>query len=263
VRRSYLILLLVTISGIIFLEGCAPAKQIQEVRMISADRLIKRLEATRRMIKTFNAKGTIAVKNSDMDTRSSFQVEIKRPDSVKISLFGPFGIDLASVLLTPNNFLFYDAMNDKCYKGKVKPGIMRELIKVDISYDQLIDIMTGSVNLTDKLNKEPDKYEFHDGNYTMTFTDSLASRKDIYVVNTEDFEILEYKQTDLKNRDLLDAQYSNFKKNDDMTIIPTSIKFNDSRNNQAIKIDYRSINVNKESDNLKLSIPDDAQIIQW
>jgi outer membrane lipoprotein-sorting protein len=253
---------MVVISGIIFLEGCAPAKQIQEERMISADRLIKRLEANRRKIKSFNAKGSIAVKNSEMDTKSNFQVEIKRPDSVKISLFGPFGIDLASIMVTPDNFLFYNAMENKCYKGKVKPGIMKELVKVDISFDQLVDIMTGSVNLTDKLNKEPDKFEFIDGNYLMTYTDSIVSKKEIYVVNTEDFEILEYKVTDLKNVGFLDAKYSDFKKNEDVTA-PTLIDFNDNRNNQAIKIDYRTININKESDNLKLIIPDDAQIIEW
>jgi len=250
------------ISGILFLEGCAPAIQIQEKRIISADRLIKRIEANRRMVKTFKAKGSIAVKNSEMDTKSNFQVEIKRPDSVKISLFGPFGIDLASMMVTSNNFLFYDAINNKCYKGKVKPGIIKELVKVDISFDQLIDIMTGSVNLTEKLNKEPDKYEFFDGNYMMTFIDSLVYKKDIYVVNTEDFEIIEYKLNDLKNKDILDVQYSDFKKNDDLSV-PSFIDFNDNRNNQRIKIDYRSININKESDNLKLTIPDDAQIIQW
>jgi hypothetical protein len=250
------------ITGIIFLEGCAPSKLLQEERKISADRLIKRLEANRRMIKTFTARGSIAVKNSGIDTKSNFQVEIKRPDSVKISIFGPFGIDLASIMVTPNNFLFYDEINNKCYKGKVKPGIMKELVKVDISYDQLIDIMTGSINLTDKLNKEPDKYEFLNGNYMMTFIDSLASKKDIYVVNTEDFEITEYKLSDMNNKDLIDAKYSDFKKNDDVSV-PFSIDFKDNRNNQAIKIDYRSINVNKETDNLKINIPGDAQIIEW
>jgi hypothetical protein len=181
---------------------------------------------------------------------------------VKISLFGPFGIDLASILVTPDNFLFYNAIENKGYKGKVKPGIMKELVKVDISFDQLVDIMTGSINLTDKLNKEPDKYQFIDGNYLMTYTDSIASKKEIYVVNTEDFEILEYKLTDLKNASLLDTKYSDFKKNEDVTT-PSLIDFNDNRNNQAIKIDYRTININKESDNLKLIIPGDAQIIEW
>jgi outer membrane lipoprotein-sorting protein len=96
----------------------------------------------------------------------------------------------------------------------------------------------------------------------MTFTDSLAAKKDIYIVNTDDFEIMEYKLTDLKNKGLLDSQFSKFKKNDDVAT-PSSINFTDNPNNQAIKIDFRSIDINKESDNLKLNIPDDAQIIQW
>ena len=44
--------------------------------------------------------------------------------------------------------------------------------------------------------------------------------------------------------------------------IPKQINMNDLLNNQQIKIEYRTIEVNKEIGKLKIDIPDDAKIIE-
>jgi len=83
-------------------NSCAPSKPTEKVRLMSADRLIKRLEANRRKVKTFNGNGSLMINSQSVNAKSSFEVMIKKPDSIKVSFFGPFGIDLAQVLITQN-----------------------------------------------------------------------------------------------------------------------------------------------------------------
>jgi outer membrane lipoprotein-sorting protein len=261
VKRKLIVFVIAAIISQLYLNGCAPSTPVQVERMISSDRLVKRLEANRRKVKSFTGSGSISIKTSDIDAKSSFQVEIKKPDSVKVSFYGPFGIDLAFALVTPQNFQFYDAINNIYYKGKVKPGVMKDILKINISFDELINLATGSVNLTDRLSNDPDKFETEDDLYKLTYIDSLSRKTSIYWVRSDDLEIRQYRQNDSNGKNLVDTKYSDFLKIEE-TSIPLQINMNDLLNNQKIKIEYRTIEVNKEIGKLKIDIPDDAKIIE-
>lgn len=261
-RKSLLLISIMSIFSLLYIDGCIPSKPVQEEQLVSADRLIKRLEANRRKIKNFSGTGTITIKTSDINARSNFQVLIKRPDSVKVSFYGPFGIDLASALITRQNFQFYDVINNRLYKGKLKTGVMNDILKINISFEELLDLLTGSVNLTDKLRREPDKYETDSDQYNLTYYDSSASTTSIYSIRRDDLGITDYKLNTFKGKSLVSAGYSNFRKLED-TPVPFLINVNELSNNQKIKIEYRSVDVNNEIGKLKLDIPNDAKIIDW
>ena len=261
-RKSFVIIYALTFCSLIYFEGCVPSKPIQLERTIAPDRLIKRLEANRRKIKNFSGTGTISIKTSELDTKSSFQVEIKKPDSVKVAFFGPFGIDLAYALITQYDFQFYDVINNTVYKGKQRPGVMKEILKVNISYDDLIDLVTGSVNLTDKLRSEPSSFEAVDDLLKLTYVDSLNNKTNSYLIQNDELEIRQFLQNTTKGKNLLDTRFSSFRKIDEIPI-PTEIIFNDFTNNQKIRIEYRKFEINNDIGNLKLEIPSDAKIIVW
>jgi outer membrane lipoprotein-sorting protein len=262
VRKSFLILTVFTFIAALFLDGCIPSKEVQQERIISADRLIKRLEANRRKIKTYSGYGSVTIKTSDMDAKSSFQVEIKRPDSVKVSFFGPFGVDLASALITQNNFQFYDAINNTYYKGKLKSGAMKQVMKIDVSFDELLDILTGSVNMTDRLKETPTAYESQDENYNLVYNDSTISKTSQYTIRQKDLSITNFAVRDFSGKSLINAGYSDFHEAENMQV-PYKIDVNEVSSNQKIKLEYRSIDVNKEIGNLNIDIPNDAKIIDW
>ncbi|NJD23340.1 MAG: DUF4292 domain-containing protein [Melioribacter sp.] len=260
-KKSLFVFMTAILISQFYLNGCAPSTPVQLDRMISSDRLIKRLEANRRKIKSFVGSGSISIKTAELDAKSSFQVEIKKPDTVKVSFYGPFGIDLAFALITPQNFQFYDAINNIYYKGKVSPGVMKDILKINISFDELIDVATGSVNLTDKLRSEPDKFEAVDDLYKLTYIDSVSRKSSVYWVKSDELEIRRYQNNDSKGKNIVDAKYSDFLKVEENPI-PKQTSLDDLLNNQKIKIEYRTIEVNKEIGKLKIDIPDDAKIIE-
>ncbi len=261
-RKGFLLISIASIFSLLYINGCIPSKPVQEEQLVSADRLIKRLEANRRKIRNFAGTGTITIKTSDLDAKSNFQVLIKRPDSVKVSFYGPFGIDVASAMITQQNFQFYDVINNRLYRGKLKTGVMNDILKINISFEELLNLLTGSVNLTDKLRREPDKYETDSDLYNLTYYDSLNATTSVYSIRRDDFGITGYKQNSFRGKNLVNAEYSNFRKYED-TPVPFLINVNELLNKQKIKIEYRSVEVNNEIGKLKLDIPNDAKIIDW
>lgn len=247
---------------IIIIAGCAPTKPVIEERVLSADRLIKRLEANRRKIKSFNGAGVISVSSNQINARSTFQVTLKKPDSLKISFYGPFGIDLAHSLITPTNFQFYDVINNTLYRGHMRDGIIERVLKVNFSFDELIDALAGSVNLTEKLRVEPDRFSNTTNTYILTYLDSENDIEKIYNIRSDDFAIIEniLKKTDGKV--LVEGKYSKFKNYEDVPV-PHEITLNDIANKQNLKVEYRQIVVNKNTGSLKLDIPSDVNVIEW
>jgi len=209
VKRKYFYLLLSLILSI--LSACAPTKTIEKEKLISPDRLVIKLEANRRKIKSFAGSGVINVQNKELNAKSNFEVNLKKPDSLRVDFFGPFGIELAQAVISSNGFLFYDVINNKIYKGNLKDDVLQKILKVNLSLSDVIDALTGSVNLTDKLRKEPDKFEYENKFYKLTYVDSINSLEKIYLVKADDLSISESIIQNLKGEKLLEGKFSNFK----------------------------------------------------
>lgn len=253
------VLLILTVIAIAYLTGCTATKPLEEEQSISAERIVKRLEANRRKIKSFVGTGTIFIITKELNTRSSFQVEIKKPDSLKVSFFGPFGIDLAYSLISQKDFQFYDVINNKYYKGKIRPGIIKDLMKINIPYDELIDAVTGSVNLTSKLRLEPQVTQKEDRTYELVYPDSAGNILNTITIDIETMRITRFVISDLKGKISYQADYEGFRKVDDV-YLPFNISVNDKANDQKLKIEYRKVELNKLTEKLKLDIPDDAKV---
>lgn len=247
---------------ILQLSGCAPSKSIEEARVMSADRLIKKLEANRRKIKTFTGQGTLSINSSTMNAKSSFEVIVKKPDSLKASFYGPFGIDLAQVLITQKDFMFYDIINNILYRGKMRNDVMKQLLKIDLPFDEVINALTGSVNLTDKLRIEPDKYENSEGMYKLTYIDSVNAVDNIYFVRNSDLAITQFLLSGKGNKKLLEESFSDFNNVADVPV-PYRTIVQDSKNNQWMKVEYKKVEANEPVEDFDLDVPNDAQVIEW
>lgn len=245
-----------------FLVGCSATKTVEDEESISAERIVKRIEANRRKIKSFVGIGTITVITKELNTKSNFRVEIKKPDSLKVSFYGPFGIDLATALVTPKDFIFFDMINNKVIKGKAKQGIIKEILKVNFPHDELIDAVTGSANLTNKISLTPEISKVEDNKYQLVYPDSSQNIISKILIDISSLKLLNLFITDLKGKINYQAEYDSFRKVDEV-YIPHTINIEDKINNQKLKIEYRKIEINKFSDKLKIEIPDDAIVTDF
>ena len=258
-KRSSIIVLL----GFLFLIGCSSEKEITTTtKVIPAKRLIKKLEGNRRKIKTFEGTGTIHIKSEKFTGKTSFKISIKKPDSIKISIYGPFGIDIAHGIFSKNEFMFYDVLKNRVIIGENSKDVLKKMFKIDLSFEELVDAFAGAVNLTEKLRTEPSDYEILEDIYNLTYLDNEAKKKNIYRITKDDLKITEYLVTTLSNTELLSGEYSKFKIYEDVPI-PLSLLIRNKTKRQSIKIEYKKIKVNEVIKSLKIKLPSDVKKIKW
>lgn len=247
---------------LIFAISCVPSKETEENTEMPAERLVKKLEGNRRKIKNFEGTGIMNVVSPELSAKTNFQVKLQKPDSIYLAVYGPFNLELARVLIEKNSFVFYDVMNNKAYKGGMSSSILKEVFKVNLSFEDLMDAFSGAVNLTGKLRENPDIFNLNDSFYEMTYIDTLKNLNSFYLVNSDNLGIKEFKLTELSGKEVLTSSFSAFKVFDEVAI-PYKILISNSEKGQKLDIDFRSVEVNKKNVEIKFEIPEDVEIVEW
>lgn len=255
-------LLLLSFFSVIIFDGCVPSKPTEDVEILSSERLINKLEVNRRRIKSFEGNGTILVKNPQMNNSASFRVVLQKPDSIYLTIMGPFGIELAQALVTNNNYIFYDALNNTAYEGKVDDEVLRDIFKIDLSFNDLLDAFIGSVNLTNNLYKQPDEYQVVYDKYFITYVDSVSLKSSQYKVDVRELGITDYVLKDDKNQVIIEGKYSDFGIMEGVAV-PYKIELRNKKENQLIIVEYKNMSANKKNIFVDFQIPEDATIIKW
>jgi outer membrane lipoprotein-sorting protein len=239
-----------------------PSKPAYEDQILPADRLIKQLEKNRRKIKTFRGTGVMNIVSPELSANANFEVMLKKPDSIRISIYGPFGIDLAHALVTKQSFVFHDVIRNNVYEGRNKENILKQIFKVDFSFDDLMDAFAGAVNLTYNLSREPDKYTINEQDYFLTYTDEEKSKESKYVISIVNLALLNYQLTNMDGSVVFEGKYKDFKLFDEVPV-PYKTLVESKEKMQSVDIEYRNIEINKEIKALTIDIPKDANIIKW
>jgi outer membrane lipoprotein-sorting protein len=260
-----LVLFLLAVISFLFITtypGCVPSRSMDEVEVLPIERLVKKLEANRRRIKSFQGSGKISISSAQFNNSAQFQVVLQKPDSLYFSVMGPFGIELAQVLVTKDDFLFYEALHNTLYKGKVSDDVLKGIFKIDLSFQDLMNAFIGSVSLADHLYENPTKFEVLYDNYVMTYADSTADVNSVYKIDVRDLGIINFDVTNHRGQASLSAAYSKFKVFESVPI-PYNIEVKNLKNKQTINIEYKNIEVNKRNTSIKMDIPEDATVIKW
>ena len=260
-KRTF-ILITILLNILLILPGCVPSKPTDEVEILPSERLINKLEVNRRRIKTFEGNGTISVRANGMNQSAAFRVILQKPDSLYLTIMGPFGIELAQAVVTNSTFIFYDALNNTAYQGKVDGNILQEIFKINLSFGELMDAFIGSVNLTGNLYQPPTEYNIDYDKYVLTYIEPETGHKTIYRVDIRELGITDYYVFDSEGSELLEGKYSKFDFHENVAV-PYKIEIQNKEENQRIDIDYKNIAVNKSNIVINFKVPGDATIIKW
>jgi len=247
---------------LIFFESCVPSKPTEDIELLPSERLINKLEANRRKIKNFEGIGVFEIESDQYSNSANFQIIMQKPDSIYFSILGPFGIELAQALVTKENYIFYDALQNTAYRGQVNDDILKNIFKINLSFTDLLDAFIGSVNLTPNLYKQPDNYSVDGEQYVLTYINKEDELKSVYRVDIRQLGITDYSLTSFDKTIDLEGKYSKFELIDNVAI-PFNIEISNKVLNQDVKIKYKNIYANSKGLKVKFELPDDAEIIEW
>lgn len=248
------------IALLLFLNACSSSEDVYDVdRTLPADRLIKKLESNRRKIKYFEGSGMINVNAPDFQGKSNFEVIINKPDSIRISFYGPFGIDIAHVFIINKKFQFYDVMQEKIYTSSNDTDFLTRLFKIDFTLSELMNSLLGSVDLSERLNKDPDDYQT-DKIYKLIYLDKVHAEKATYYVDKKEINLIGYMLEKINGDLLYEAEYKDFR-NFDGVSLPYSMKISNKMKSQSLVIDYRKMNINGNPKSVRMNLPDNINYI--
>ncbi len=240
--------------------SCSSEKKIvEQKKIIPAERLIVKLEANRRKIKYFSAQGNVTVNSPQINSKFSFTVDYKKPDSLKLTAFGPFGMDIAALLLTQDFFNYYDAVANVLYQGENKDKIVSKIFKVPVSSNELVNLIIGKADFENVLRKEPEKYELKNGKYFFRFHQGDLTRE--FTVSADNFLLENYKIISATKGIIFSVTYSNFKNVKGLReLFPFRIYVESPKNKANFEIKYSKVKINSKLNDLRLLIPGDVKI---
>lgn len=260
--NKYLSLVFIVVASFIFYDGCVPSQQEEQVEILPAERLVKKLEANRRKIKNFEGRGTISVKTPNFNNSATFRVLFHRPDSISLSIYGPFNIELAQALITKRSFQFYDALTNTVYKGDSGETLLKDMFRVNLSFSDLNDAFLGAVNLSENLYTQPDEYSIEYSRYLLTYADKINKTKKQFRVDIKDLGIVSYALFEESGTALLKGEYSDFSIIESVAI-PRSINLSNEKDKQFVVISYQSVNLNSATSIIDFTVPEDADVIEY
>lgn len=176
-RRSPILTLL----AVLTLAGCASTRQTTSgaaagatggadtVRPALGAELLREVAAGYQSIPALSINGTM--KATGQPVTVWIDAIIRRRDSLKIVLNGPFGIPIGAMSATSSNFLFFNTQEGEVVEGTPDRRTFSQLLMVELDYQEMVSLLRG------ELPRIP-----AEGSYTATENDGLLS----FVVNGPD-----------------------------------------------------------------------------
>jgi outer membrane biogenesis lipoprotein LolB len=257
------ILILLLSVGALF-TSCSQKVAVRRTSVVPAERVIIKLEAKRRRIKTFSSIGTVYLRKGKQENKFNFEYKFKKPDSLYIAGIGPFGITVAEAIFTDESFNYYDAVNNVVYRGGNSEKIIEKIFGVPLTSGELRSLMMGFVNLSPELHKTPVKYSQDGSEYYLTFLDSTKNIFRNYLIEKDKMRLINFDVTNRENSKIINIHYYDFKplKNGKF-INPFEIKVEAKKERTVLDIKYKRINVNGVLGSMKFVIPNDAKLVEW
>ena len=150
-------------------------------------------------------------------------------------------------------------MDNKVIKGVSTPANLRYIMKVKVSFDELINAFSGKYTFSED-NYEDAKVTSEGNNYIVTVKSGLESRK--FWIDMQSYFVTKIGTYDEKGNAKIEIIYDNFYEKDGI-YFPKNISISRPPEKQNIWLTYYNEEFNNNKLTYKLKIPKSAKTIQW
>ncbi len=228
---------------------------------LTIEELKQRVNINSSKIKSLKAEGTIDIETPEMSNSGTITVNLLKPDSLYTKLEGPFGIDVADILLTRNSFIYYNVMDNRVIKGPSSPLNVGAIMRIKLDFDDIINGFSGTFFFKDVTSDNSNLKS--DGNkYLLTAKDDITKEIKKYWIDSDDFYITKYVIIDYNNKVLLEMEYLDYNYRDGV-YFPNRISISKPQENTYIWLDYTIKSFNSKDLTFKFKISSSAEVIIW
>jgi len=236
------------------LTGCMSKSVRYADRTITADMLQERVSENQTRVRTLRGTGTISVETSDMAQSGSFELTLRKPDSVLVKIEGPFGIDVGSALVTRNRFAFYYSFQNRLVEGPTNPANLSRVFQIPIDFDDVLNLFTGGFFLSeDRAN--PSDFSIEDEEFVMTYSSYTGTRR--YWVDSQKMQIVKIQHLDGNGTLVLEQLFTKFQTMDGVTV-PQYVRVTMVKERRRVSIAYSGIVINPPDLEFFFDVPRNA-----
>jgi hypothetical protein len=242
--------------SMIVISGCVSTKEAHRHAVdLSPEQIIEVVNSHTRAITTFQAKGSISVESPSLISSGSFDLWLKKPDSVRVDVKGPFGIRIASALFAQDHYIFYNSFKNEVMEGDINKGDMPSFMDIQINPKDIVDTFCGARGFF-REEVSPDSFSLGDGSYILQFHHDKGTTR--YTIDDMTLYV-----TDIEHLDSAGTVWSeerfDFGRQDDGTVIPQSIRLIQDRLESSVSLIYETVHINPPITEMGLRIPSDAR----
>ena len=255
VRNRIFLFCITTIPALIILSGCSSTQHATINRTFTASEIIASVNAQADSIQTFSAYGSINIETPTMNQGAGFDLAVKKPDSVRIIVEGPFGITVVKALFTKERFIAYNALNNTVYDGDPSKGIQSLPMMSSFPPEVLIDAISGVRRFTEP-DIEPDSFYVTDKFYIIVISGKQSSSK--FKIDPSSMRISSVKTFNQNGKLLWEEAYS-YRQLENGQWRPSTAKIIVPEKQITLDISLDEITINGPIESMRITIPEDAQ----
>jgi hypothetical protein len=242
--------------SMIIISGCASTKEAhRHPADLSPRQVIEAVNSHTRAITTFQAKGSISVESPSLISSGSFDLWLKKPDSVRVDIKGPFGIRIASALFAQDHYIFYNSFKNEAIEGDINEGDMPSFMNIQINPKDIVDTFCGARGFF-REEVSPDSFSLGDGSFILQFRHGEGTTR--YTIDDITLYITAIEHIDSAGTVWSEERFD-FERRNDGTVIPQSIHLVHDSLESSVSLIYETVQVNLPINGMGLRIPSDAR----
>jgi outer membrane lipoprotein-sorting protein len=245
---------------VVFLAGCASVpKPDLTGKTVNPETVRQIVRGNYEKVRTMNGSGTISVETPESAQSGSFELFLRKPDSVLVKIEGPFGISVGSALITREEFVFYNSLQNQLITGPVTSANLNRMFRVKLTFDELLTLFTGGSFLASD-DGSPETVGVEENQYVLTYKGADGSRR--YWLDPQSLLITRIQHLDPKGKLFFEERYEKFRMYGDASL-PRFIRVTQHSSQRMIGVTFSSLDINTGSTPLVVDIPKNAERIRW
>ncbi len=245
------------VANFAIIGGCSAAKTVNRERLTSPKAIFARVQERDAKVRTLEGDGLLTIESPEGSNNGSFDVRLKKPDSLRLEMFGPFGVNAGTLLLCRGNFIYYDKLNNTAVLGRPDGKTLRAMFRLKLQFDEVLHAFTGefppvlSSDSLLNLSVQKNKYIIHYRN---------ADGEKEYTIDDDSFVVTAYRVFDAQGEEILSAASSRIRMSDSIPV-PKLLRVIFPLERRSVTIAYDDITLNRPTE-CTFSLPKQAEVIE-
>lgn len=236
--------------------GCGTSNKMIREHPLGPGEILSLVAERNAKIRTLQGDGLITVESPEGSHNGSFDVRVKKPDSLKLEFHGPFGVDVGTLLLSRRQFVYYNKMDNTATIGKPDGKTLRSMFRLKMQFEEVLHAFTGEFPAV-----PPDdtllNLSVQEDHYVLRFHSGDGEKE--YTIDGESFIVIGYRVIDASGDKILEATSSRIRTSDNIPA-PRLVRVTFPKERRSVTIAFDDITLNQPTE-CSFQVPKQAEVI--